>query len=65
MTVVYRDLEHGSKVAFMKGAPERVLDACTYDPQGEVLTDSAKVDILTLMDRFASQGLVNLFLFFS
>jgi magnesium-transporting ATPase (P-type) len=58
MTVIYHDLEHKTNLAFMKGAPERVLDACIYDPQGDKLTDESKTSVLRLMDRFAAQGLV-------
>jgi P-type Na+/K+ transporter len=58
MTVIYRDLEVDTNIALMKGAPERVLDACTYNAQGDVLTNESKDDVLRLMDRFASEGLV-------
>ena len=58
MTVIYHDLVHRTNIAFMKGAPERVLEACTYDSQNNVLTVEAKADVLHLMDRFASEGLV-------
>ena len=58
MTVIYHDLEHRANIAFMKGAPERVLDACTYDSQGTPLTPDTKDEVLRLMDRFASEGLV-------
>lgn len=58
MTVIYHDLEHCTNIAFMKGAPERVLDACTYDSQGNPLTTDDKDEVLRLMDRFASEGLV-------
>ena len=34
MTVIYHDLEHNTNIAFMKGAPERVLDACSHTAQG-------------------------------
>jgi magnesium-transporting ATPase (P-type) len=59
MSVVYHDLEHQTNIAFMKGAPERVLDACLYNSQGDILTVEGKADVLRLMDRFASEGLVN------
>jgi magnesium-transporting ATPase (P-type) len=59
MTVIYHDLEHRTNIAFMKGAPERVLDACTYDSQGTPLTPETKDEVLRLMDRFASEGLVS------
>lgn len=58
MTVIYQDLQTNTNIAFMKGAPERVLDGCTYNTQGDVLTNEAKDDVLRLMDRFASEGLV-------
>ena len=34
MTVIYHDLECQTNIAFMKGAAERVLDACSYNAQG-------------------------------
>jgi magnesium-transporting ATPase (P-type) len=58
MTVVYQDLQTRENVAFMKGAPERVLDACAYDTEGKPFTKDSKNEILQLMDRFASEGLV-------
>ena len=58
MTVIYHDLKHQTNVAFMKGAPERVLDACSYNAQGGPLTSIEIDEVLHLMDRFASEGLV-------
>jgi magnesium-transporting ATPase (P-type) len=58
MTVIYHDLIHKENIAFMKGAPERVLEACTYDSENNPLTETAKSEVLRLMDRFASEGLV-------
>lgn len=58
MTVIYHDLQHKTNIAFMKGAPERVLDACIYDANGDKLTDEGKKSVLRLMDRFAAEGLV-------
>jgi len=58
MTVIYHDLQHKLNVAFMKGAPERVVDACMYSSNGDVLTPPAKEYIINLMDHFASEGLV-------
>jgi len=58
MTIVYRDLQTRKKVAFMKGAPERVLNACVYDAERKLFTEDSKNEILQLMDRFASEGLV-------
>jgi magnesium-transporting ATPase (P-type) len=60
MTVIYHDLEVDSHVAFMKGAPERVLEACTDNFAGDLLTPKSKDHILSLMDHFASEGLVPL-----
>jgi P-type Na+/K+ transporter len=58
MTVIYHDLIHRKNIAFMKGAPERVLEACSFDAQSNPLTDAEKANVLHLMDRFASEGLV-------
>ena len=58
MTVIYHDIEKGNNVAFMKGAPERVLDTCLYDAHGEILTEDDKADVLRHMDHFAREGLV-------
>jgi len=58
MTVIYHDLVHKTNIAFMKGAPERVLDACSYTAQGGHLTSIAIDETLHLMDRFANEGLV-------
>ena len=58
MTVIYHDLEHNMNIAFMKGAPERVLDACAFTAQGDILTSIAIDEVLHLMDRFAREGLV-------
>jgi len=58
MTVIYHDIEQGANVAFMKGAPERVLDACLYNAHGELLTEDDKADVLRHMDHFAREGLV-------
>jgi magnesium-transporting ATPase (P-type) len=58
MTVIYHDLEHQTNIAFMKGAPERVLDACSYNAQGGLLTSTEIDQVLHLMDRFATEGLV-------
>ena len=56
--MVYYDLEKHAHFAFMKGAPECVLDACTFGCQGDILTPESKTQVLHLMDRFASDGLV-------
>ena len=58
MTVVYRDLQTQTDVAFMKGAPECVLDVCIYDAKGIAISDDDKMEILDVMNRFASEGLV-------
>jgi P-type Na+/K+ transporter len=58
MTVIYHDLIHHKNIAFMKGAPERVLEACSFDAQNNPLTHAVKAEVLHLMDRFASEGLV-------
>jgi len=59
MTVIYYDIEQSTHIAYMKGAPERVLEACLYDAQGELLSEDDKTDVLCHMDRFASEGLVH------
>jgi len=53
MTVVFRDLQTGKNQVFMKGAPERVLEACIYD---------SKEEVFRVIERFASEGLVILLL---
>lgn len=58
MTVIYHDLEHKTNIAFMKGAPERVINACSYNAKGGPLTSIEIDEVLHLMDRFASEGLV-------
>ena len=58
MTVVYHDLQTRNNVAFMKGAPESVLDTCIYDVDGNPITDDSKAEILHLMNCFANEGLV-------
>jgi magnesium-transporting ATPase (P-type) len=58
MTVVYQDTQRQLNVAFMKGAPERVLDACTYDLSGNELNPKRKAHVLCTMDYFANEGLV-------
>jgi len=57
MTVIYHDLEHDINRAFMKGAPERVIDACSFNAKGEPLTSIEIDNVLHLMDEFASEGL--------
>lgn len=57
MTVIYHDLEQNTNKAFMKGAPERVLDACSFNTKGEPLTSLEIDHVLHLMDKFASEGL--------
>lgn len=59
MTVVYHDLQTRTNVAFMKGAPESVLDACLYDTEGNDFSEDSKREMFILMDRFASEGLVS------
>jgi P-type Na+/K+ transporter len=57
MTVVYHDLEHNTNKAFMKGAPERVLEACSFNSKGGPLTSTEIDHVLDLMDNLASEGL--------
>ena len=58
MTVIYHDLQTRHNIAFMKGAPECVVDACIYDKEGDPITEEGKTEILHMMNRFASEGLV-------
>lgn len=58
MTVVYHDLQTRNNVAFMKGAPECVVDACMYNAEGDPITAEGKTEILDMMNHFASEGLV-------
>ena len=65
MTVIYRQFTSGAENgyqhwAFMKGAVERVLDACTTAEvaEGQVhLSDEIKDQVLKNMETLASQGL--------
>jgi Na+-exporting ATPase len=60
MSVIYQHQEMGSWV-FLKGAVERVLEACTsVETGGESLDldDQIKEQVLRQMEQFASQGLV-------
>jgi len=58
MTVAYQDLNTQEYIAFMKGAPEWVLDVCLYDIDGNEITDQTKSKITDLIEGFASEGLV-------
>ena len=58
MTVIYHDLERQTNIAFLKGAAEQVLDACSYNPQGDPSTSIEIDEVLCLMGRFAGEGLV-------
>jgi magnesium-transporting ATPase (P-type) len=58
MTVVFHDLQTGTNEAFMKGAPERVLEACVYDLDQKHLTEDSKMEVVRLVEQFASEGLV-------
>ena len=58
MTVVYQDLQDQTVFAFMKGAPECVLDVCIYDAEGNPITDDGKTEILHMLNCFTSEGLV-------
>jgi len=58
MTSVYHDLESRNIVAFTKGAPESMIDACIYDSEGCLLTEGSKTKILRVMNDLASEGLV-------
>jgi magnesium-transporting ATPase (P-type) len=55
MTVVYHDLHTRKNLAFMKGAPERVLDACQKDGENTLSHNS----VVEVTNRFASEGLVD------
>lgn len=59
MTTVYKDRE-GMYFAFVKGAPERVLDLCTMIQDGErsvPVTEDHKKKILSVNDGFARSAL--------
>src|SRR5271156_3992486 len=58
MTVVFHDLQNGKNEAYMKGAPERVLEACTRDSEQKHLTENSKMEVLRFIEQFASEGLV-------
>lgn len=60
MSVVFRRLSGGSDVVFMKGAVERILNACTTfrSKEGDVvITEQHKTDILANMEILAGEGL--------
>jgi Na+-exporting ATPase len=57
MTVVYHDLKHNANKAFMKGAPEHILEACSFNAKGGPLTSIEIEHVLNLMDNLASEGL--------
>jgi Ca2+-transporting ATPase len=62
MTTIHKSLEEG-KTAYMKGAPEIVLDRCTkIYAHGEVrkLTDELREQVLTVNEAMAIQALRNL-----
>ena len=58
MTVVFHDLHTGKNESFMKGAPERVLEACIYDSDQKILTEDKRMEVLRFIEHFASEGLV-------
>jgi magnesium-transporting ATPase (P-type) len=58
MSVVYHDLQTQNNVLFMKGAPECVLEACSYDVDGELLSEEKKAETLRVMETLAGEGLV-------
>lgn len=60
MAVIFEHKEQGS-VVFIKGAVERVLEVCTNAQVGNEtieLTDNFNAQVLSQMEKFASQGLV-------
>ncbi|WFD31016.1 P-type Na(+) transporter [Malassezia sp. CBS 17886] len=60
MSVTHRHAEKGEHLAFMKGAVEHVLNACTEysDTDGVVpITDELKDKVLANMEALATQGL--------
>jgi len=58
MAAVFHDLQTGKNEAFMKGAPERVLEACIYGSDQKILDEDSKMEVLKFIERFASEGLV-------
>jgi magnesium-transporting ATPase (P-type) len=58
MTVVYQDLHTQEYIAFMKGAPEWILDICSHDIDGNEFTDETKSKLSDLIEEFATEGLV-------
>lgn len=59
MSVVYHDLHTQRNVLYMKGATECVLEACSYDVDGEVLTEERRAETLRVMETLAGEGLVH------
>ena len=60
MSIVYYDLNTGQNQVFMKGAPERVLEACTYYLNREIFMDERRMEVLRWIEQFASEGLVSI-----
>ena len=58
MTVVYQDLHTQEHIAFMKGAPEWVFSICSFDVDGNEITEETKSKYTDLIEAFASEGLV-------
>jgi magnesium-transporting ATPase (P-type) len=58
MTVVFHDLQTGKNEVYMKGAPERVIETCIYNSEREPFTEDNKLEVVRLVEQFASEGLV-------
>lgn len=58
MTVVFHDLQTGKNEVYMKGAPERVIEACIYNSEREPFTEDNRLEVVRLVEQFASEGLV-------
>lgn len=54
MTVIYRDKE---TIAFSKGAPEILLEKCSYDYSGKILSEKNKKKLLSVSKDMAKRGL--------
>lgn len=60
MSVIYKDVEGGKEWAFMKGAVERVIDACTHIQMKDSavpLDEEMQRIVIKNMEALASQGL--------
>ena len=54
MTVVYKDKE---TFIFSKGAPEVIIEKCSYDYNGNVISEKKKKEILSVSADMAKRGL--------